>query len=308
MNNGNNDKNQAVNESPTGEKKDKPWKKIGSIIAVIGIIAGIVSQLDKIIDFFGKRIEPIIIHGQPAPPSRKELFLINLVKLRYHDSIDDSYTKNWSQPMPVASILTNLQAGWQVDCIIPYCFASINNVRGISPEMSDLVALWQEFYKYNAIRYTFEAVTEEAPKSKETAFITLDREKAPTKVEEFQKLLDLDKNLKKYQVIPGIPPKKANLDKIYVRSRSVYQVLYMLANFIDVPTSQKNWVWPSVKPLKWRAIPHFHVMTTPGLLRPDEFAAIKYKGNWFYIHNEDTDTKRVFSGLMEIFSMMETAP
>lgn len=312
MNNGNNDKNQAVNESPTGEKKDKPWKKIGSIIAVIGIIAGIVSQFDKIIDFYDRRIKTIMIQGQPAPPSRKELFLTNLVKIRYHDPIDDSYTKNWSQPIPVASMLKNLQAGWRVNCIIPYCFRSVNNVQAILPEpqgMNELVGLWNELIMHNAIHYTFKAVAEEAAKKEEAAYIILAKEKAPKgTVEKFQKLLDLDKNLEKYQVIPGIPPKGANLEKIYVNSRSVFQVLTLLAMFIDVPTSQENWTWHARETMGLSNIPHFHVRSQTGWGRPDEFEAIKYKGNWFYIPNEDSDTKMVFSGLMIIFSMMETAP
>ncbi len=150
---------------------------------------------------------------------------------------------------------------------------------------------------------------EEASKKEETAYIILDKEKYPkATVEAFQELLGLDKTLNKYEVVQGIPPTKRNLDKIYVTSRSVFQVLTLLAYFIDVPPSQNDWVWEGENPLKLTGIPHFHVMTTPGLLRPNEFAAIKYKGNWFYIPNGDTDTKRVFSGLMAIFSMMQTSP
>ena len=60
--------------------------------------------------------------------------------------------------------------------------------------------------------------------------------------------------------------------------------------------------------MAWSNIPHFWIQSEIGLTKPNEFAAIKYKGHWFYIPNGDPATKRVFSGLVAIFSMMETAP
>ncbi len=308
-------------------------------------------------------------------------------------------------------IFKSLNAAWQPDFIIPYCFASLNNVKGITNDtndMSDFVACWKKLNQNKAISITINEVDEvkdakkdegengnpdtkgkntnvpklkdkcnlegltnnlveftsnlvkkqkeEAPTKKEAVFITLDEKKDPVDVKYFKRLLDLDRTaelkkkfagldktqipLKKkireslglmpkeltsqekeeisaighgepgetYEVVEGIPPTKGNLDKIYVRSRSVFQILTLLAQFIDVPTSQNNWVWPGQNPMESSIIPHFHILTTPGLVRPNEFAAIKYKGNWFYIPNWDTDTKRVFSGLIVILSMMKSAP
>ena len=46
--------------------------------------------------------------------------------------------------------------------------------------------------------------------------------------------------LEKYQVVQGIPPQKKNLNRIYVRPRSVFQVLDLLARYIDVPPSHAH--------------------------------------------------------------------
>lgn len=163
----------------------------------------------------------------------------------------------------------------------------------------------------NLVEFTSNLVKKQKEEKKEeVAFIILDKKNDHHgNVQRFQKLLGLvDNKSGEYEVVSEIQTRKEGLEKIYVQSRSVFQILTLLAMFIDVPTSQETWVWPGKTPMELSDIPHFHILTTPGLMRPNEFAAIKYKGNWFYIPNWDTDTKRVFSGLMAIFSMMETAP
>jgi hypothetical protein len=275
-------------------------------------------------------------------------------------------------PLDPVDLFRALHAGWQIDFIIPYCVRSINNVEGIQKgqpqamRMNELVAIWDELHRYNAIRYTFEEVPdkpagedegaqdkpdkkgektkvpkpkptqqdkladnlvkftdnlvkkqkEAPPKKEKSAFIILDKGKLPPKVkkddkdkvEKFQDLLGLDKTINKYEVVEGPPEKNGPLKKIYVGSRSVYQVLALLAMFIDVPTSQQDWVMTGKKPMALSDIPHFHIRSEMGLTKPNEFAAIKYKGHWFYIPNGDTATKRVFSGLIGILSMMKSAP
>jgi len=43
----------------------------------------------------------------------------------------------------------------------------------------------------------------------------------------------------------------------------------------------------------------------PKLLdRPKEFAAVMYKGNWFYVADDDYPSKDVLSGVIGIFTMM----
>lgn len=169
----------------------------------------------------------------------------------------------------------------------------------------------------NLVKFTDNLVKKQKEEPNEkAAFIILDKGKAPKgMVEEFQRLLSLvDKKSGEYEVVSGIPPQKGNLDKIYVKSRSVFQILNTLAHFIHVPPSHENppsggtWVYPGTNGMKWYEIPHFQIRSEMGLMKPNEFAAVKYKGHWFYIPNGDTETKRVFSGLLGIFSMMKSAP
>jgi hypothetical protein len=112
------------------------------------------------------------------------------------------------------------------------------------------------------------------------------------------------KPLEKYQVVSEITSKKKDLTKIYVRTRSPLQVLMLLSQFIEVPDSHKE----QVKPEQRYFPPGFepiHIYSSPQLLAPDAFAAVKYQKYWFYIRNNDVNTKDIFSSVTGIFLMME---
>jgi hypothetical protein len=89
LSNEKNGQNQTGKSQPTEQKKEQIWKKItlGSILALIAAVSLVLSQLDKIIDFYEKRIKskppvatvptsvvhkpPVII--QPEPEAKKAI-------------------------------------------------------------------------------------------------------------------------------------------------------------------------------------------------------------------------------------------
>lgn len=247
------------------------------------------------------------VQGMLQDPRKMSELVALWNELDYHDAISYEFGP---PPEPILVIPVREQQGNKAGKNEGAKLKPDNNEKktgGSKPKPTQLDKLTD-----NLVKFTDNLVKKqkEEPKKEDVAYITLDKEKDPKGVEKFQKLLGLDKSKRKYQVEPVIvpPTQKENLDKISVHPRSVFQILILLAYFVDVPTSQEKWVWPGEKPMALSDIPRFHVQTTTGLMRPNEFAAIRYKDQWFYIPNWDTDTKRVFSGIMGIFSMIKTAP
>ncbi len=118
--------------------------------------------------------------------------------------------------------------------------------------------------------------------------------------------------IEKYQVVSGIPPKEKALSKIYLNTRSVLQVLMELTRFIDIPVGHGDWVqkreekWPeNIKRLKVRSRPDVQ-LAPDAMEKPNEFAAVKYKGHWFYIPDSDLDSKDILSDMILIFTMIDT--
>jgi hypothetical protein len=107
--------------------------------------------------------------------------------------------------------------------------------------------------------------------------------------------------------LKGAP--KAGLDQLDMETRSLLQVLYFVANGVDIPPEH---VTSGVAPLTlepdgrlfdWQQV-------VGGLFRvgyatghgppPCAHVAVRYKGYWFYIDERDADTKATFSLLVEL--------
>ena len=187
----------------------------------------------------------------------------------------------------------------------------VEKTEGVKPKANP----WDKFAD-NLVEFTDNLVKKQKNDDKKnekekSVFINLVPQNDPDDVELFKSILNLGNSPDdKYEVVPGPSKKGAPFDKIYIVSRSVYQVLGLLANYVDIPPAHEAWVWPGAQNEQWPwpDIPHFHVRVMTSWKKPDEFAAIRYQGYWFYIPNDDSSTKRVLQGLVAIFSMMQTPP
>ncbi len=117
-----------------------------------------------------------------------------------------------------------------------------------------------------------------------------------------------------YPLQPGL-----NSDKIFLRTRSILQVLIMLSEFIHVPKEDLDhdraspltlYGKPLNGPVKEKEQIIFKIESDKE--RPkdiDTFAAIRNpRGYWFYIEDTDFNSKQVFSFIEGILSMTETTP
>lgn len=131
------------------------------------------------------------------------------------------------------------------------------------------------------------------------------------------------KGVSKFKISSGNPPSApANQDErqtIYIQPRSLMQVLLVLSGFIEEPAAQKNWVTPKIPRFTDvgftdKDIPPLKVSrregpSLPGVWgKPNEFAAVNYKGYWYYVPDSEFKSKEILSCMMGIFTMIETGP
>jgi hypothetical protein len=120
--------------------------------------------------------------------------------------------------------------------------------------------------------------------------------------------LGLDPTAQEIRVVYGSVA--ANNRELAILSRSILEILIDLASFISVPEAHV---------LERRVGPtHENEGGAEGPIRllirigsaatrpPDAFAAIRYRGYWFAIDDQDMPSKRLFSFLMFLFTLVET--
>jgi hypothetical protein len=123
-----------------------------------------------------------------------------------------------------------------------------------------------------------------------------------------RQLLGLDPAGREFQVVYGAVA--ANDTQIAILSRSILEILVDLSSFIDVPEAHvtDRRVTPTAEPEVGPSgpiRPLIRIGSSPD--RPaDAFLAVPYRGYWFWIDDRDMGSKRLFSFLMFIFTLVET--
>lgn len=102
---------------------------------------------------------------------------------------------------------------------------------------------------------------------------------------------------------------KAGLTKLDLETRSLLQVLFFVANGVDVPLPQAasgvapQTAGPDGAPFDWDQVTRglFKVYCAEGKHPPAcAHVAVRFKGYWFYIDERDRDTKATFALLVEL--------
>ena len=123
-----------------------------------------------------------------------------------------------------------------------------------------------------------------------------------------RQILGLDPSSREFRVVYGSV--SANDKQIAILSRSILEILVDLSSFIAVPEAHvaERRVTPTAEaevgpsgPFR----PLIGIASSPE--RPaDAFLAVPYRGHWFWIDDRDMPSKRLFSFLFFIFTLVET--
>lgn len=101
---------------------------------------------------------------------------------------------------------------------------------------------------------------------------------------------------------------KAGLDKLDLETRSLLQVLFFVANGVELPPAHVSsgiaplTMGPGGQVFDWDQVLGglFKVCWADGKKPPCAHVAVRYKGYWFYIDERDRDTKATFALLVEL--------
>jgi hypothetical protein len=124
-----------------------------------------------------------------------------------------------------------------------------------------------------------------------------------------RRLLGLDPGAGEIRIVYGAVAASGN--EIAILSRSILEILIELSSFITVPEADvaEQRVSPTAEPEVGPSgpiRPLIRIGSSPD--RPaDAFVAVPYRASWFWIDDRDIPSKRLFSFIMFIFTLVETS-
>jgi hypothetical protein len=235
--------------------------------------------------------------------------------ITYNPLVGERFNKSMMTPIPPEELLALIQAGWSAELLLRSCVHSINGLhnheqavhahREPDPRFTRLLELVGRIQRGGGMGMR-------VLKSKDTTE-TLVFFSAPNPtgqlaedIAEVEKLLGVDPDAHEFKAIFGLAPR--DHQEIALLTRSVLEILLELSSYIQVPPEDV---------VEHRAAPGFDDSRAEGLAPlirvrsgvskpPDAFAAIQYRGHWFWIEDRDLSSKASFSFLLFLFTLSET--
>jgi hypothetical protein len=236
--------------------------------------------------------------------------------ITYAPLAGERFARSMMTPIPPAALLSLIQAGNPVNAILRLGVHAINGIqnryggdlraRPADPEFHALLDRLRRIQLSGAIGLRIQRVDRD-----EAVLMTFRKDRDPgldAEVRAVRELLGLDPDGREFQVVYSSVA--ANDKQIAILSRSILEVLVDLSSDIEVPAAHvvERRVMSTAEPEMTPSGPIPPLIRIGSSVdRPAEaFLAVPYRGHWFWIDDRDMPSKRVFSFLMFVFTLVET--
>jgi hypothetical protein len=235
--------------------------------------------------------------------------------ITYTPLMGERFARSMMSPIPPAAVLSLLQAGYPVDLVLRLMVSVVNGIanryggdaraRPADPEFHLLLERMRRVQLTGGIGMRVHRT------NRDEAVVMTFRPKLDPGTEEdilaIRRTLGLDPEAREFRVAYG---SVASDDKeIAILTRSALEVLIDLSSYITVPDAHvvERRVSPTAPPEMGPAGPIRPLIQVSSGTEPpaDAFVAAPYRGHWYWIDDRDMASKRMFSFIMFIFTLVE---
>jgi hypothetical protein len=232
----------------------------------------------------------------------------------YSPQTHSQFIRNLTQPINPGSVLFLLQSGYPADVVFDLTVESINGVDNRSVSGGQLRPAEPEFDRVvRALRkaqisgHVGIRIEQEKDRKDSVALFFRDRGLDPDlarELGEVRRILGLDPERREFRVVFGATA--ATTNEVAILSRSVLRILSELSTYVEVPVEHlASGMAPQVGELEAGEQAPLRVLSSAH--KPhDAFAAVCYKGHWFWIEESDFRSKRTISYLLVLLALSDT--
>lgn len=233
----------------------------------------------------------------------------------------ENFSKSVLQPIRIEDIFALTGSGWSGRRVLGLCVERINELEnaaiasGPTPIRSP-----KRIEPFNRLLQLFDQVMGEDliipkidPVTKEVTLEIKSSASHHEEISEIKQLLGLDQNIEVYHVSNDFVKHRG--DTVSIRSRSLMSIFFYLSHHVDTPKEHQNTGLVTVTRNKdgsefnWNktaAGSLFHISQSKS--QPDmAFVSIPYRGQWFYIADNDLESKSTFMLLTQLFRLQAGA-
>jgi len=241
--------------------------------------------------------------------------MANRPTVTYTPLSGEKFARSLMSPIPPLSVLNLIQSGYPVDYVFRLCVQSINGIENrragavvahpADPQFYPLIEKMKNVQNSGAMGMRIKPVD----KKEAVVFVFHGKEGPQTQAEsaEVRRILGLNPKSREFKVSYGLVAEKNQ--EIALLTRSMLQIINNLASYMEVPeedvkagrvnpTLREEVAGQTIEPL---------LQVKVSSEKPDEaFVEVPYRNHWFYIDDRDLRSKKLFSFLMFVFTLVET--
>lgn len=215
-------------------------------------------------------------------------------------------------PIPLSALLITTQSGWSFSRVCRVAVEQANSVKNAPSASGPTPSRVPEFADFKAMAEDIRRLQEDGDVklfiSGEHVYMGIGSNRSNSD-EQIKEILGVSPRVNAFR-LTSTPERNQKADTVYLQPRSIMGVLFYLSQNVEVPgrdigkglvtvTKDKNgnvfnWDQVSGDLLKVKS-----AATPPA----NAFVKIKYRGSWFYIPDNDLESKSTFMLLNQLFNL-----
>ena len=263
----------------------------------------------------------VAVGGQLAPVGRGDTFGAATGNLGYSDRPTITYTplagekfaRSLMTPLPVSALLNLVQSGYPADLVLRIGAISIGGLDNAyggrlaghpgDPRFAELLTALREAQQARVIGVRERSV----PERNAGVLYFRNTNEGAAALAAIRRLLALDPAVLEYDVVYG--PFATRNTQIAILSRSTLQVMTDFASYVDVSAAEiaEGRVYAPARTADELArFPPLIRVRTGETAPPDAHVGVRYRDRWFWIDDQDVESKAALGALMLLFSLADT--
>lgn len=243
----------------------------------------------------------------------------NSPTITYTPLTGNKFIRGLATPLPPEAVFSGIQAGLPADVVL---FASVSLINGLKNQEATLNGIVRADPDFHRVRELLREIqlsghirilVKKDANGEIATILRFNTVKIPPDIQEdileIKQLLGLNLDTNEFHVVLAATPK--NDTEIAVFTRSILNLMETMAAQVEVPSEDLA---------RSRAFPGFeHDKGDPAVIRLirihsgkssslDAFVSVKYRNSFFWIDDDDLESKHVFSLIMNLFTMIDTGP
>jgi len=261
-----------------------------------------------------------LVPGVPSPERFRGLFgagtaFSDRPTIAYAPQTASQFIVNLTAPIPPGAVMSLIEAGYSANEVLELSIDSINGLRNMSASGGELRPADPEFlWAIGVIRQAqlsgdLGVRVEKPGTTDQTILMQFSHsDSAPELAEDIARLSDslqLSSETNQYSVVYG--KTRQNENAIAIQTKPIYLMLRDLSPFVQVPA--KHLAEGRAQSFDTSGIQDRPLMVHCGAEPPEQsFAAVQYRGCWFWINHGHLESKRTFAYLQLLLKLADTAP